>query len=373
MAETLVELVARISADATELKKALGDSEKQTETSSKHMSDSIKKIGIAMTAAGAAVIAAMGLMTKSAIDEEINIKRLSITMNNVGVSYDKVKDSLEAVISATQRKTGISDSAQRDILGRLILITQDYDKALGLLPTTLDLAAAGEMDATTAATYLGKAYLDLQAGANEVSVRFGQASIQFKSMEDIQNRVRGSAENLKNPLIGIKNAVSDVSEAIGKNFIPIIKTVTNAIEDIAIKIQDWIRLHPELTKGLTLLTAGVGAVLLVVGSTILILPQIIAGIKSLTIVVGLATAANIAYAASIAGILVGLGMIGYGISYIMAGEEAYNRVKTQGMQLDVQRERYLRGEANNYQELLGRYLPTIEAYIELTKARGADT
>ena len=200
MAETLVELVAKIKTDATQLEKGLTDAERRTEASSKKMSVSLKQVGMAMTASGAAIIAALGLMGKSAIDEEINIKRLATTINNSGTAYDSVKDSLEAVIATTQRKTGVADNEQRDILNRLILVTNDYGKAMELLPTVLDLAAAGEMNATTAATYLGKAYLELQGGAEEVSVRFGQASLQFKNMEDIQNRVAGAAENLANPL-----------------------------------------------------------------------------------------------------------------------------------------------------------------------------
>jgi len=48
MAETLVELVARISTDATELKKGLAVAERGTEQSSRRMADSLKKVGMAM-------------------------------------------------------------------------------------------------------------------------------------------------------------------------------------------------------------------------------------------------------------------------------------------------------------------------------------
>src|SRR3972149_1734243 len=282
--ETLTELVAKISVDAAELKKGLSDAEGKTEQSSKRMADSLKKVGLAMAASGAAITAAMGLMGKAAIDEEINIKRLTTTLRNVGVSYDKVKDSLEDVISTTQRKTGFADNEQRDILNRLILVTNDYNKALELLPTTLDLAAAGGMDATTAATYLGKAFLELEDGAKEVSVRFGQASLKFKGMEDIQNRVAGAAENLKNPLTGIKNAASDLAETIGSFLIPIIKTVGGWIEDISIRVQEWTKEHPELTKVIILTTTALGLLLGALGAAILVVPKLVAGIKALNAV-----------------------------------------------------------------------------------------
>ena len=272
--ETLIELVARIKADATNLEKGLTDAERKTEASSKRMSDSLKKVGIAMAASGAAITAALGMMGKAAIDEDINMKRLATTINNSGTAYDKVKDSLEAVIAATQRKTGIADNEQRDVLNRLILVTNDYDTALGLLPTALDLAAAGGMDAATAATYLGKAYLDLEGGAKEVSVRFGQASLQFKNMEDIQNRVAGAAKNLANPLSVLKVSMDDVAETIGMNLIPMIKGAVDKIVDIAIKVQNWTKEHPELAKTLTLIALAISGVLTAVGGLILAMPVI---------------------------------------------------------------------------------------------------
>jgi len=312
MAETLVELVAKIKADSTQLEKGLTDAEKQTEASSKKMASSLKTVGATIVASGAAITAALGFMGKAAIDEEINIKRLATTVENSGTSYDKVKDSMEALIATTQRKTGVADDEQRDILNRLILVTNDYNTSLSLLPTVLNLAAAGEMDATTAATYLGKAYLELEENGKKrldiqsqltagtidletaekelakitdtVSVRFGQASLQFESMEAIQNRVAGAAENLANPLSVLKASIGDVAETIGANLIPLIKDATNKIVDIAIKVQDWTKEHPELAKTLTLVALGVGAVLTVVGGLILILPTLISGVAAFGVV-----------------------------------------------------------------------------------------
>jgi hypothetical protein len=274
MAETLTELKAKITTDASGLKSGLSSAEKQTEESSKRMSDSLKQVGVAMAASGAAITAALGMMGKAAIDEEINVKRLATTIENSGTAYDSVKDSLEAVIATTQRKTGIADTEQRNILNRLLLVTNDYNKALELMPTVLDLAAAGEMDATTAATYLGKAYLELEDGAEEVSVRFGQASLQFKNMEDIQNRVAGSAENLKNPLSALKATVGDVGEAIGATLTPMIEDAVDKIYDITLKIQDWVKENPELAANLTKIALALGVFLGVVGTALLLIPKL---------------------------------------------------------------------------------------------------
>uniref|UniRef100_A0A6M3KWD5 Putative tail protein n=1 Tax=viral metagenome TaxID=1070528 RepID=A0A6M3KWD5_9ZZZZ len=304
MAETLTELVAKITTDAAGLKSGLSDAEKQTEASSKKMQDSLKKVGMAMAASGAAITAALGLMGKAAIDEDINMKRLATTINNSGTAYDSVKDSMEALIATTQRKTGIADNEQRDAIGRLVLITKDYNKAIELLPTVLDLAAASEMDVTTASTYLSKAYLDLEAGAEEVSVRFGMAAIKFKSMEDIQNRVKGAAENLANPLNVLKVTIGDVDEEIGKALIPLIKDVTGKIVDIAIKIQDWVKEHQTLTKILAIVALGLGVILTVVGAFLLILPGLIAGVAAFGVVLHAALGPIGLVSLAIAGIII---------------------------------------------------------------------
>jgi hypothetical protein len=384
MGETLVELVAKIAVDTAELRKGLAQAEKDVEQSkiakeaekkAKEISASFKSMGIAFAAAGASITGAMGLMGKAAIDEDINIKRLAQTMKNSGVAYDDVKDSLEAVIATTQRKTGVADNEQRDILTRLILVTQDYDKALSLLPTTLDLAAAGGMNATQAATYLGKAYLELEQGAKEVTVRFGQASLKFKDMADIQNRVKGSAEELKNPLMGIKNAIDDINETVGANFIPMVKGATKWIEDISVKSQAWAKANPELSKSLTMITLGAGGILTLTGGIILLMPQItklVAGFQAIALHAGLARMSLVAFSVSVAAALVGIGMLTYGLTYLADHEKAYNDVKIAGMRLEVQRQAFQRGEINNYKELLAAYIPMIEAYNMTSNAKAED-
>ena len=241
-----------------------------------------KALGTMMTGVGAAITGSLAMMTKAAQDESINVAHLSQTLKNVGVEYDNVKDSLEAVILATQKKTGVADDAQRDILSRLVLVTNDYDKALSLLPTVLDLAAAGQMDATTAATYLGKAYLELEGGAEDVSVRFGQASLKFKSMADIQDRVAGSAEAMADPLNIMKAGIGDVAEDIGANLLPLLSQFKDRLLPIIDGIQQWMSKNPGLTKTIVLAAAALGGLMLAIGPMLIALPMLpgmIAGFK----------------------------------------------------------------------------------------------
>ena len=230
-------------------------------------------------------------MTKAAIDEEVNIKRLGVALKGVGVNYDDVKESLEGAILATQNKTGIADDEQRDILGRLILVTKDYDKALNLLPLALDLAAAGQMDGATAATYLAKGYEELQNGATEIGIRIGRATVQFKDLNEVQKLVGGTAEATANPFNIMKSSMGDLAEKIGTFLIPILKDIVAKVVPIIEKVQEWADAHPELTRVLVILAAVIGGVALVLGPLLIMLPILMAGFALLTGPIGLVIAA----------------------------------------------------------------------------------
>ncbi len=257
--------------------KGAAEAEKQLqgiEGWAKKNEQALKAMGAVMTGAGVAITGALAFATKAALDEDINIQHLSASLKNVGTNYDSVKDSLEGVITATQRKTGIADSEQRDILSRLLLVTNDYNKALKLLPLSLDLAAAGQMDANSAATYLAKAMLDLENGAQSVSIRLGQATVQFRSLQEIQDRVGGSAEAMANPLKILTAELGDLAEEIGANLLPMLKDVVSKIVTAVGAVKDWIKENPEAARTITLVALATGGLLSFVGPLALLLPKL---------------------------------------------------------------------------------------------------
>ena len=322
--ETLVELVARIRADTAEFEKGLMGAERQTEASSKKMQESLKKIGVVMAASGAAITAAMGLMGKAAIDEEININRLSKSLENVGVNYDSVKDSLEANFAAMQRKTGIADDAQRDALNELILVTGDYDKALRWLPAVLDLAAAKQMDATAAATLLGRAAIEDTSILKRYGIIVKEGASESEILATVMASVGGQAEACANPINILKATIGDISEAIGSFLIPTIKDFVNWTNAVSVGIQNWIKLNPELVEGIVLSTAKLGLLLLTIGSLILIIPKIVGFITMLTGILGPWGWAIIAVTAVVGYLvaeLLGLSSVMSGIKSIMADVE----------------------------------------------------
>jgi len=78
--ESTCRISVKITADATQLTKGLQDAEKQTASFADSFVNHSKAIGAAMTAAGTVITGALGVMTKAALDEDINIKHLAITL-----------------------------------------------------------------------------------------------------------------------------------------------------------------------------------------------------------------------------------------------------------------------------------------------------
>ncbi len=226
--------------------------------------------GKVMVGAGVAIIAGLGVAAKAAEAERINIARLSATLDNVGVSYDGVSESLEANLLALQRKTGIGDTAQRDALAELVLATGDYKKSLDLLPLALDFAAAKQMDVSMAAELLGR----VAQGNTSVLTRYGitlkEGATAAEALAAIQDKVTGSAEKMASPLDILNASFGDMQESIGAALLPIFSEVIKKVTSITDAIGTWATKNPQLIK--TLL--GIGVVLVGAGGLLLALTQI---------------------------------------------------------------------------------------------------
>ena len=275
--EVLAELVAKITADSTELKKGLTEADKDFSLFGQKTSKTLKNVGLAAMGAGLAIVAGLGLATKAAEEERIGIARLQIQLKNVGVAYDEVKGSLEGVISATQRKTGIADDQQRSALGDLILVTGDYQRALELLPLALDLAAAKQMDLGMAAELVGKVAQGNMSVLSRYGIVLDENATASEALAIIQERVAGAAEATASPFEILKASLSDMTESIGAALLPTISSFIEKATVIIEKIKDWIALNPELIKGLL----AVGIVLIGAGGLLFALSQIAKAITAI--------------------------------------------------------------------------------------------
>ncbi len=258
---------------------------------------SLTKIGVAMSAFGAGIVASLGMATKSALDEEIGINRLSVALQNVGVNYSSLRGEIEATLAATQKKTNYGDEEQRDALVRLVGITGTYQGALQQLQIAIDLAAAKNMDLNTAAMLVGR----VVTGNTELLSRYGiqvkEGATATEVLADMQDRFAGAAQGAANPLTQLTNMFGELAQDIGKTLVPLLRSMVDVILPVIDSIRNWIKEHPELTKGIVLVTAAIGGLASVIGPLLIMLPAIAAGFAILTGPVGLVIVAVVALAA----------------------------------------------------------------------------
>ncbi len=231
----------------------------------------LRAMGTVLTGLGAAVAATLGVMTKSALDEEVGINRLNIALQNAGASYAGLKDEIEASIAATQRKTNYGDEEQRDALTTLIGITGDYRGSLDQLQLATDLAAAKNMDLNSAATLVGK----VATGNTELLSRYGitvrEGASATEILADMQTRFGGAAEGAANPLTQLKNLIGDLGQDIGSFLVPALENFVGLLTPIIQGVRDFITNHQELAKQATIAAGAIGLVSTAIGITALFL------------------------------------------------------------------------------------------------------
>ena len=116
-----------------------------------------KDVGKAMIGVGGALAGVgLGLQAMGSKDQAAH-QQLQAAVEATGKSYDDYSEQVEAAIKK-QEKFGNTANQTQDALRVLTQATNDPAKALQLLGTASDLAAAKHEDLTSAATQLGKTY-----------------------------------------------------------------------------------------------------------------------------------------------------------------------------------------------------------------------
>lgn len=285
----------------------------------------IQKAGMVMTAFGAATVGGLTLMVKAAAEEEAGIEKLRVALANVGISYDEVKNSLEGAITATLKKTSVADDAQREALAQLTAITGNYQKSLNLLPIALDLAAGKGMGLVTSAEIIGK----VSKGNTSILQRYGivlkEGTSATKALGEIQRKFAGQAEAYGKTTAGqfmlLKYTIEDFTESLGRQLLPIIRSIFLTISPLVDKIIDWIEKHSELTKVILIVAGALGILATTLGPILIALPGIIALYKLLAAAaaaLGISVAALGGWVALIIAAIIAL--IGIGVLLILNWE-----------------------------------------------------
>ena len=263
---------------------------KSTQTAFGKMADGIKKhrkaIGVGLSAIGAGITALGVSAVKSAQEEAISIAQLDVALKNVGTSYDAQAAAIEKVIAAQQNKTNFGDEAQRDALMGLISVSGDYESAMAALPAVLDLAAGKGMDLGAASTLVARAISGETSALKRYGIEVEKGAGSTEVIAAIMAKFGGQAEAAADPMVQLKNRVGDLQQEFGKALMPALTTMAVLLEKVTTKLIAFSTEHPQLTKVLMIVVAALGAVALVVGPLLLLLPTMAASIGILSVAFG---------------------------------------------------------------------------------------
>lgn len=286
MAETLTELVAKISADATGLNRGLSDSTKSVDSWAKNHERQFKAVGIAMLGLGTAITGYLALSVKAFATEEAGVQKLRVALKNAGISYDDLKDSIEKNISVTQRKTAVADDEQREALGSLVTMTGNLTKAQDLLSLALDVSAGTGRDLTATTQTLGYALAGNWGMVNRMIPALADVQTEEEKWQFLRNTFMGQAATYGQTLAGqsklLTLTIGDLNEAVGGLVANALQPFISRAGILIEAIKTWIDLNPKLAQETVYATAKLGAFSLALGGILLILPKVISLAVTLT-------------------------------------------------------------------------------------------
>jgi hypothetical protein len=193
-----------------------------------HVADHGKAIGPALMGVGGALAGiGVGLSALGSKDQAAH-QQLQQAVEATGKSYDDYGGQVEKAIKS-QESFGHTANQTQDALRVLTQATGDPAKALQLLNTASDLAAAKHEDLSTAATQLGKVYngntrLLKEFGISVTGAKNAQSG--HNAVIELGTKLHGQAGAAASTFSGHMNAlkahVEDVAAAFGQKYGPAI-------------------------------------------------------------------------------------------------------------------------------------------------------
>lgn len=258
-----------------------------------------KQIAVVAASVGAVITGALGLAVKAAANAEEKMASVNATLATMGKKGLEARDAIVRASEATVQ-LGFDDEDAAQSIAKLFQRTGDLNEAIRDNQIAMDLARAKHLDLVTASNLVGL----VMSGNGRVLKQFGidlkSAGTPAEALIELQGKLAGQSQAFAQTFGGssevLKQEVENLQEKIGEQLLPILIKLLQIITPIIEKTIAWAQAHPELAKVIIIVTAALGALMVV-------LPVVIGLIVAILSPVGLVTLAVIAIGVAI-GILV---------------------------------------------------------------------
>jgi ElaB/YqjD/DUF883 family membrane-anchored ribosome-binding protein len=221
----------------------------QLETVSEKAQFAIKKAAVPAAAALAGLALALGDATRAAMDDQKEQAALATTLRNVtGATKSQIAE-VEDQISAMSKASGIADTDYRKSLEALTRGTKDVRIAMKDMNLVMDISTALQMDSTTVADALAKAYQGNFKALRTLSPEMSDMIKQGASLDEVMvvlgktfaGSTADSAETAAGKFKILKNSIGETKESIGAALLPVVEAVLPVLQ----KFADWAQDNPD--------------------------------------------------------------------------------------------------------------------------------
>lgn len=310
---------------------------------------SLQTAGLMATAMGGSIVASLGLAARAAGQQELEMKKLEQAVILSGNSWEKSRVSIDGFVQSMQATTSYGDGDLIPMIQKMFIYTNDVSKAMDGVKIASNMASSGLMDLGSATKLVGMAingntemlgrYIPELRESNNETLKTMTASEKAEyALGMLQKKFGGMAQaELQTFPALVKqlgNYFGDLTEDIGDKLLPQLKEFTKQATTIIQSIREWITQYPALASAIIGAVSALGALSLGVGSMILLLPKIIAGIKTLHALI----LANPYVAAALALAVLTKGVMDYLEASVNANNADYKAGKTAEDRIKIMRE-----------------------------------
>jgi len=277
--------------DGTGIKKAIKQF-KQLETTGEKAQFAIKKAAVPAAAALGGLALALGDATKAAMEDQQEQAALALTLQNVTGAGAAQTAQIEDQISAMSRASGIADTEYRKSLEALVRGTKDVDLAMKDMNLVMDISTALQMDSTTVADALAKAYQGNFKALRTLTPEMATMIKEGATLDEVMDVLGGTfggavaknAETAAGKMAIFKNSIAETKEGIGAAFLPVLEEVLPYMQ----KFADWAQNNPEVFTRIAITIGAIAAAVVALNIALATNPFILATAA----VIGLAIAFN---------------------------------------------------------------------------------
>lgn len=276
-------------------------------------------VATGMAMAGAAIAAGAGKAVQAALEQEAAEDKLrkivperAAALIELAAAMQKVTRFGDDEIMAAQG-IGATYSALRPVLEQAT-------------KTALNMAEAYGMDVVSAMHLLGKAAAGNYGMLGRYGIMIDKVAVQSKGMAEVFRAIDEETQNVAftsesgaKSLAQVTNALGEIAESVGGALLPALKTVTPLVQSLAEHAEAFA--NTGVGRAITVVAAGLGAVMLALAPLIYLLPTIVAHWGA---VAGAATAAWAAMTGPVGLAIAGVAAVGAGIYALV---DASNRQK----------------------------------------------